>query len=124
MTTLRYQSEIIDFPLVLVDSNQHRIEFYRKRNDDETYTLVALSGHYCQFPTREKCQGPYYHSAQLLGITSAITAQLCDQGYQVRTDLAAIWPLVAQRISNEKQVVRNANMASYQFKEEDVYTDF
>ncbi|MGH1485823.1 MAG: hypothetical protein ACRBCI_06335 [Cellvibrionaceae bacterium] len=124
MTTLRYQSENIRFPMVLIDSRRHRIEFYRKSNDDQTYTLIAFSGYSDQLPDKKKSQGPYHHAEQISGMTSAIVAQLYDQGYQIERDLVPVWSLVAQGVSNRQQIIRNKNAGNYTFDANDVYLDF
>lgn len=105
--------------LVLENERRWRIEMYLKPNEDETYTLVAMSGIASQPAELSKLQGPYQTKEQGLAARSAIARQLHAKGFQT-VKHHSIWQIQAQKAIQTVRKNRTTNQGNYDFHPDDV----
>lgn len=107
--------------LLLRNEQRWRVELFVLRNNDDSFSLVALSGSEQVQAERVKIQGPYQVRAQALGARSAVAAQLLDAGFVIDEVSSTQWRLLAQRNINEVRALRQQNTPDCRFNPEDVY---
>ncbi|MAZ88725.1 MAG: hypothetical protein CL693_13885 [Cellvibrionaceae bacterium] len=91
-----------------------------KRNEDETYTLIAMSGVSSQPAELSKLQGPYQTFQQGIAARSAIAEQLIRKDFSVLKDQHSIWTLQAQKAIQTVRRQRIDNQGNYDFHPDDV----
>ncbi len=97
------------------------VELYILRNDDDSHSLVALSGRPQVQAERVKLQGPYPVRAQALAARSAVAAQLEVAGFSVNEKGSPQWRLQAQREIRAVRELRQQNTPDCSFDPRDVY---
>ncbi|WP_439135173.1 hypothetical protein [Pseudomaricurvus sp.] len=105
--------------MVLENDRRWRIEMYLKANEDETYTLVAMSGIATQPAELSKLQGPYQTEEQAQAARSAIAKQLYAKGFQPLRQ-HSIWQIQAQKAIQNVRQTRKASQGDYRFHPDDV----
>ncbi len=90
------------------------------RNEDETYTLIAMSGLVNRPAELSKLQGPYQTLQQGIAARSAIAEQLIRKGFSMLKDQHAIWRLQAQKAIQTVRRQRIDNQGNYDFHPDDV----
>lgn len=106
--------------LVLENERHWRIEMQLKRNEDNTYTLIAMSGISGKPAALTKLQGPYVNKDQGLAARSAIAAQLYPKGFNTITNSHSIWSLQAQKAIQNVRQQRTDSQGNYDFHPDDV----
>lgn len=97
--------------LVLRNERGWRIELFVLGNDDQSYSLLAVSGEEASRQgARVKFQGPYQIRELALAARSAIAAQLQKSGFAIESEAIACWRLQAQR---EIRLLRNTRKDNY-----------
>ncbi len=107
--------------LLLRNERCWRVELFILRNNDESFSLVALSGKERAQAERVKIQGPYQTRAQALAARSAVAAQLQDSGFTIDEGESTLWRLQAQRKIRELRAQRERNTPDCRFDPDDVY---
>lgn len=105
--------------LVLENERQWRIEMFLKPNEDDTYTLVAMSGIATRPAELSKLQGPYQTKAQGQAARSAIAKQLQNKDFHILQQ-HSIWQVQAQKAIHTVRQTRTANQGNYDFHPDDV----
>lgn len=119
---LSYMESAPQAEVLLLQNQQHwRVELFVLRNNDDSYSLVALSGHEQPQAERVKSQGPYATRDQALGARSAVAAQLQTSGFTVDSASSPHWRLQAQRNIREIRTRRQCNTPNCRFDPRDVY---
>ncbi|MFT5604719.1 MAG: hypothetical protein ACI9G5_001680 [Paracoccaceae bacterium] len=119
---LRYLESAPQAEALLLRNEQcWRVELFVLRNNDDGYSLVALSGREQAQAEREKTQGPYQTRAQALAARSAVAAQLQDSGFTIDEMTSTLWRLQAQRKIKELRALREHNSPDCRFDPDDVY---
>ncbi len=119
---LRYLESAPQSEALRLDNKQGWcVELYILRNDDDSHSLVALSGRPQIQARRVKIQGPYQMRAQALAARSAIAAQLEVTGFSVSQHASPQWRLQAQREIRAVRELRKQNTPDCSFDPKDVY---
>ncbi len=88
-------------------------------NEDDTYTLIALSGIASQPAELSKLQGPYQTLEQGLAARMAIARQLESKGFY-QCEGHSIWDIQVQKAIQKVRLQRSASQGNYQFHPDDV----
>lgn len=107
--------------LMLRNSHAFRIEMFVLRNDDSSYSLVALSARASGAGLRAKVQGPYQTRALAVAARSAIANELIARRFEVDADGHPFWRVRAQREIREVRNKRQENIPDCRFDPNDVY---
>lgn len=107
--------------LQLENRDGWRIEMYILQNNDESYSLVALSGQSGGAVERTKLQGPYLSRALAHSACSAIEVVLLDRGFVKENASHPQWRLTAQREIKSVRMTRQQNTPDCRFDPKDVY---
>ena len=119
---LRYLKSAPDAEALLMRNNQAWcVEVFVLRNNDDSYSLVALSGVAGARARRRKLQGPFQTRDQALASRSAVAQQLQDTGFTIDTDALPQWRLSAQRMIRELREERRQGSPDCRFDPKDVY---
>lgn len=108
-----------DKTLILENQESHRIELSILMNEDETYSLIGISGYQGSHQFKQKAQGPYHQRNQAIGARTAITQSLLSSGYQIKNN-SSLWTLNAQRLIRELRKMRTEHTGDYEFSPDDV----
>ncbi|GAB3110624.1 hypothetical protein G8770_20985 [Aestuariicella hydrocarbonica] len=117
---LQYDSQPGTETLILENERLWRVEMFLKRNEDDTYSLVALSGINSRPAELTKLQGPYQILEQGVAARSAIARQLQNKGFSVQIDQHSIWQLQAQKAIQSVRQQRADSQGNYAFHPDDV----
>lgn len=110
-------------PTVAISSDEfQRVEIHIKDNQDNTFTLIALSGNNHQLPTKTVRQGPFYTYNHARSAQTAINNELSRTGFAI-TVKPSIWEINAQGIVSDIRETKQKNRMSYKFDPKDVYFD-
>jgi len=107
--------------LLLRNTQLWRAELFVLRNNDDSYSLIALSGDEGAHAERIKVQGPYPSRPQAVAARSAVAVQLQDFGFTIDELSTARWRLQAQRKIREVRELRIQNAPDCSFDPQDVY---
>ena len=107
--------------LLLENRDGWRVEMYILQNNDESYSLVALSGRKGGVVERTRLQGPYPLRAVAHGACSAIADVLMSDGFAEDGASHPQWRLAAQREIRSVRCVRERNSPDCRFNPDDVY---
>ena len=107
--------------LLLENRDGWRVEMYILQNNDESYSLVALSGQSGGAVERTKLQGPYLSRAVAHAACSAVENVLLNQGFAEENASHPQWRLAAQREIRTLRVTREQNTPDCRFDPKDVY---
>ncbi len=107
-------------PVILENERHWHIEMQLKRNEDETYTLIAMSGVRQRPAELSKLQGPYQTLQQGIAARSAIVEQLVTKGFSVLKDAHSIWAIQAQKAIQSVRRQRIDSQGNYDFHPDDV----
>ncbi len=119
---LRYPLVSTEHDVVLLESsNDWRVEMYVLENNDDSYSLVALSGRVAGAVERTKLQGPYLSRLLAHAACSAIANVLREDGFVEQNSTYPQWRLTAQREIKSVRIVRQQNKPDCQFDPRDVY---
>jgi len=106
--------------LILENSRNWRIEIQLRRNEDQSYTLVAMSGIGGKPAELSKLQGPYQTRPQASAARSAIAVQLLEKDFVVLNNDHSIWSLQAQKAIQKVRLLRQQNQGDFDFHPDDV----
>lgn len=114
--------------LLLSNGNCWRIELYilgnnQDNREEETFSLVALSGREQAPPGRIKTQGPYQCREEAKAARSAIAASLLQVGFRIEGQAPAQWRIDAQRTIRELRECHRLYSTDCSFDPDDVYFD-
>ncbi len=116
-------SKTSKLPTVALNSHSnHRVEIYIKDNQDNTFTLIALSGIDQYLPNKTIKQGPFYTYNHARSAQTAINNELVRTGFLLM-DNPAIWEINAQGVAAKIRETKLQNKMSYKFDPKDVYLD-
>lgn len=107
--------------LLLENRDGWRVEMYVLRNNDESFSLVALSGLSGGAVERIKCQGPYLSRPLAHAAYSAIFDVLLEDGFAKADSLYPQWRLRAQREIRGIRETRQRYQTPCPFDPKDVY---
>jgi hypothetical protein len=93
---------------------QHRIELFIGKLEDELFTLAMLAGNDQALPDKHKLQGPYHNKAQALAASGAISQALIEKGYTSVKEIT-IWRIAAQALIRDNQTERKAHHVNSEF---------
>jgi hypothetical protein len=108
--------------VALNSDDNHRVEIHIKDNQDNTFTLIALSGIDKNLPTKTVRQGPFYTYNHARSAQSAINNELLRTGFVISSH-PPIWEINAQGIVSEIREAKQKNRMNYKFDPKDVYLD-
>ncbi len=100
--------------LVLINARGLRIELILKRNDETTYSLIAMSGISHMPAELVKGQGPYQTLDEGIAARKAIADQLLNKGFLLQDDAFSIWPIQAQKVIQTLRKERKNSQNRYQ----------
>lgn len=106
--------------LILENARGWRIEMHLRRNEDESFTLVAMSGIRDKPAELSKLQGPYENRQQACAARRAIAIQLLEKGFAAQDNDHSIWSLQAQKAIQNVREQRTINRGNYDFHPDDV----
>ncbi len=106
--------------LILKNSRNWRIEMQLRRNEDQSYTLVAMSGIGSKPAELSKLQGPYQTKQQASAARSAIAVQLLEKNFEVLNNEHSIWSLQAQKAIQKVRLQRQQSQGDFDFHPDDV----
>lgn len=106
--------------LILENSRSWRIEMQMRRNEDQSYTLVALSGISSKPAELSKLQGPYQTRQQASAARNAIAIELLNKDFKALDNEHSIWSLQAQKAIQKVRQQRSENQVNYDFHPDDV----
>lgn len=106
--------------LVLRNANNWRVELLVLYNNDDSCSLVALSGNNGAGADKVKLQGPYQHRDVALAARSAVAAQLLESGFTIDEDALSQWRVMAQRYIKELRTRRALHTPDCSFDPKDV----
>ena len=106
--------------LILLNDRHWRVEMHICRNEDDSYTLVSLSGLTGQLAELSKSQGPYQNRPQCEAARAAIARQLQLKGFKFTPKEHSIWILQAQKVIRATRNQRIASQGNYDFHPDDV----
>lgn len=107
--------------LIMRNEQSWRVELFVLRNNDDSYSLIALSGDEGAHAERVKVQGPYPSCPQAVAARSAVAVQLQEFGFTIDELSTARWRLQAQRKIREVRELRMQNAPDCSFDPRDVY---
>ncbi|MBB3048217.1 hypothetical protein FHR99_002491 [Litorivivens lipolytica] len=107
--------------LLLENSDGWRVEMYILQNNDDSYSLVALSGKSGGVAERTKLQGPYLSRALAHAALSAIENVLLSRNFTKENAAHPQWRLTAQREIKSLRTTRQQNTPDCRFDPRDVY---
>lgn len=110
--------------LLLNRADQRCVELCILSNDDDSFSLVAMSGDTGQQPEKLKIQGPYQFRDQAVAARSAIAASLLKAGFSIDEDSPARWRLAAQRSIRELRASRHQHAVDCAFDPDNVFLDW
>lgn len=112
-------------PLVLDGPEELRVEIHIRANDDETVTLLALSGKDVGKPAEKVLQqGPYHLYDQAVAAKRAIVASLKEAGFRLSEDQQVFWSMDVQRTINVSRKQKADSQLDYRFNPKDVFLDW
>ncbi|MGH1370944.1 MAG: hypothetical protein ACRBBW_02830 [Cellvibrionaceae bacterium] len=106
--------------LILENPLRWRIEMHLRRNEDQSYTLVAMSGIHDQPAQLSKLQGPYENRQQACAARRAIAIALIAKDFNPKDAEHSIWTLQAQKAIQNLRQQRTLNRGNYDFHPDDV----
>lgn len=106
--------------LILQNERGWRIEMQMRRNEDDSYTLVAMSGLNDKPAELSKLQGPYQTRDQGIAARTAIAIQLLRKDFQLQSQQHSIWAIQAQKAIQKVRSQRIASQGNYDFHPDDV----
>ncbi len=108
--------------LILGNPADWQVELFVLANDDDSYSLVALSGQAGSgAPEKTKLQGPYQMREQALAARSAIAALLLEGEHRILPEAVPHWRMAAQRAIRELRDLRLRYFTDCSFDPQDVY---
>lgn len=106
--------------LVLRNDGAWRVELFLLRNNDDSFSLVALSGQEASQAERVKLQGPYQYRDVAVAARSAIARELIAADFVVADTAHPQWRVMAQRHINTLRAQRAENTPDCHFDPKDV----
>ncbi len=91
-----------------------------RANEDQSFTLVAMSGLRDQPAQLSKLQGPYESQQHACAARRAIAVALIEKGFKHRDGEYSIWQLQAQKVIQNLREQRTLNQGNYDFHPDDV----
>ena len=85
------------------------------QQDDETFSVVALSGQIDQQPDRQRSLGPFHSREQAQGAMAALSNALHHEGFVLQEDAELRWQLVAARVARAIRQERAENAVDARF---------
>lgn len=112
-----------DTRLLVARLDNSRIEIHLKDNQDNTFTLISVTGDNKGAIQRSLRQGPYTTREQALAAMQAVCNELQRIGYAPRVDETSIWEIKVQQEINIIRQTKLENQANYKFHPSDVIFD-
>ena len=106
--------------LILQNARGWRVEMQLRRNEDDSHTLIAMSGLSDKPAELSKLQGPYQTRDQGIAARAAIAIQLLRKEFQLHPEQHSIWSVQAQKAIQKVRSQRIASQGNYDFHPDDV----